>query len=1161
MNDLAKRLAQLSPEKRRLLERQLTSKRTGPSRPQIPRLARDRDRFALSFAQQRLWFLDQLNPSMSAYNISLAMRLTGPLHISVLRESFNTIVRRHEMLRTTFPSRDGQPLQQITAPVLLPLPLVDLRHLPATEREQAARWLVRQQARCPFNLVRGPLFQTVLLRLGTAQHVLLLTLHHIVFDGWSIEIFLQELAVLYTAGLTEQYAHLPELSIQYADYAVWQRTQFQGQALDEQISYWQEHLAGAPATLELPTDRPYPSIQTSSGAAHRFMLPADTNLALKALSFAQGITPFMALLTTWHVLLMRYTGQSDIVIGSPVAGRSRSELEKLIGLFINILALHIDLRGNPTFHQALGRVREVCLGAYAHQDLPFEKLIEELRLERSLSHTLLFQVLFDFHNTPSASLRLPDLAIEWWEEDSGLGKFELGLTMRDSRHGFAGALEYNTDLFDEITIVRMTHHFAILLDSMLSGPALRISDLVLLSKEERQELIVTRNATQTSYPDTLCFHHLFALQIERSSDAIAVVFGEQQLTYRELDVRANQLANALRALNVGPEVRVAICMERSLELLIGLLGIFKAGGAFVPLDPALPKERMAFILADSSAPVLLTQSHLRARLPARAPGTAAPSILCLDADWVPLAGTAATCPISGVTAANLAYLIYTSGSTGRPKGVLIPHRSLVNYLVWCVDAYGAADGRGAPVHTSIAADAIFPSLFAPLLAGTCVIVLPEDHALEALSIALQQEGWFSLVKITPSQLEVLTQQLPQTDARGWMRTLVIGAEEVLGEVLRFWQANAPDTMLLNEYGPTETVVGCSIYVVPTGQVIEGSVPIGLPIDNTQFYVLDAHMQPVPISMSGELYIGGDGVAWGYHNRPDLSAATFVPDPFRGLPGARMYKTGDLVRLLPDRAGNIVFLGRIDDQVKIRGYRVEPGEIAAVLLHHPAVREAVVLAREDTIGDKRLVAYVVSNKETADSGQRTGTDASAFSTRNSSLTTELCSYLKQKLPDYMVPAAFVLLDALPLAPHGKLDRRALPAPDTFRPELDSTFVGPRTPAEETIAQIWAAILRLDEIGVNDNFFELGGHSLLATQVVSRIRDAFHIALPLRLIFEAPTVAGLAEAIDQLAHVSHEQGIRRVSLSAEEHTLARIDQLIDEEIDSLLAELLADEESVE
>ena len=1118
MSNVNQRIADLSPEKRALLERRLRNKSLSGVRDRmIPR----RDTASpcpLSFAQQRLWFLEQLDPNSPLYNIPKAVRIQGVLNMDALQQALDAIAARHEVLRTTFATIEGVPMQAIGNVQPVALSIGDLGQGPEAEREAELQRQLTREAQRPFDLCRDLMLRATLFRLGAAEHVLLLTTHHIASDGWSAAVLIRELGAFYAAFATAEPVALSELPMQYADYAVWQRQWLQGEILEGQLAYWRAQLAGASPVLALPTDRPRPTMQTYHGTCQSWQLPPPLTAQLKALSRQEGVTLFMTLLAAWQTLLHRYSGQDDISVGSPIAGRTRVDTEPLIGFFVNTLVLRTHLGGNPTFRELLHRVREVAMGAYAHQDLPFEKLVEELQPERTLSHAPLFQVMFAFQNMPRQSLELPGLKVSPLEVDSGTAKFDLTLFLWEEAGGLRGTLEYNTDLFDEATISRMRGHFQTLLEGIVADPAQRLSDLPLLTEAERQQLLVEWNATQVEYPREGCLHQLFEAQVERTPNAIAAVCGGARLTYRELNQRANQLAHYLRTRGVGPEVLVGICVERSLELMVGLMGILKAGGAYVPLDPTYPKERLAFMLADSQVSVLLSQQQLLASLPDHDA-----HVICLDSDWEPIATQSLANLDSGAGPDNLAYVIYTSGSTGTPKGTLITHHGLVNYLYWCLAAYPVEAGCGSPVHSPLAFDATITALFSPLLVGRTVYLLPETSDLEAISAALRQTHDLSLIKITPAHLTLLSQQLSPADVATLTRALVIGGENLTAEQIAFWRQHAPATRIFNEYGPTETVVGCVVYEVAADWSGAGSVPIGRPIPNMRVYVLDRHRQPVPIGVPGELYLGGAGVARGYVRRPDTTAEKFLRDPFSDEPGARLYRTGDLVRYLPD--GNLEFLGRLDDQVKIRGYRIELGEIEAVLSQHLAVQETVVIVREDAPGDKRLVAYLVPNREHEPS------------------IPELRHFLRTKLPEYMVPAAFVTLNALPLTPNGKVDRRALPAPDHLRPEQAVAFVPPYTPLEEVVAGLWCELLGIEQVGINDNFFHLGGHSLLAAQLMSRLRDTFQVELPLRRLFETPTVARLVAA---MLHDAGEQA----RLEKRATLLLQLAQLSEDEAEALL-----------
>jgi len=1100
MSGFLTHIADLSPEKRVLLELLLKEEGVDISRSMIIPQSRDTNTFPLSFAQQRLWFLDQLEPGSPLYNIPSAVRLTGRLDVVALERSLSEIVRRHEVLRTTFAAENGRPVQVIAPELTMTLPVVDLRDLPDAEREAEARRLATEEARRPYDLTEGPLLRVTLLRLDGDEYVALLTMHHIASDGWSMGVLIGEIAALYDAFSTGKPSPLPELPIQYVDFAQWQRQWLQGEVLEAQLNYWKQQLDGDLAVLELPTDRPRPAFQTTQGASHTFVLPKHLSEALKALGRKEETTLFMTLLAAFQTLLHRYTGQDSISVGSPIANRNRAEIEGLIGFFVNTLVMRTDLSGEPSFRELLRRVRKVAVEAYAHQDLPFEVIVEELQPERDMSHTPLFQVMFILQNVPMQARQLPDLTLSPLEAHSGTATFDLTLIMAEGTEGLSGVLEYNTDLFDAATIQRMVGHFQTLLEGIVADPDQSISALPLLTEAERQQLLMEWNDTATDYPQDLCVHHLFEAQVARTPDAVAVVFpstsvgGREQLTYGELNRRANQLARYLQKLGVGPETLVGISVERSLEMAVGLLGILKAGGAYLPLDPDYPQERLAFMLEDAQVSVLLTQARLVADLP-----ISNLQVVRLDTDWASIAQELDGKLESGVTPDDLAYVIYTSGSTGKPKGVMAPHRAVVNHNVTVADRFGlgARDRvlQFATINFDAAVEEIFPTWWR---GGTVVLrsgVLAGGEELERL---VEEEGLTVLDLPTAywhewvSSLATRGTQLPAS-----VRLVIVGGDKASAERYGRWREIVEDGVTwLNTYGPTEATIIATSYEAE-GE-IEGEVPIGQPIANVRLYVLDRHLQPVPVGVPGELCIGGVAVARGYLNRPELTAERFIPDPFAPLPGggtggdgARLYKTGDLVRYRAD--GNIEFLGRVDHQVKVRGFRVELGEIEVALSQHPAVGEAVVLARED--GNKRLVGYVVPEGE-----QSPG-------------VTALRGFLRGRLPEYMIPSAFVVLESLPLTPSGKVDRRALPAPDGARPELEAVYVAPRTPMEELLANIWAQVLGIGRVGVHDNFFELGGHSLLATQLISRLHEAFQVELPLRDLFESPTVAALAECVEE------------------------------------------------
>ncbi len=1069
--------------------------------------------FAASFAQQRLWFLDQLIPGNALYNVPTVIRLTGRLNLTALEQTFNEIVRRHEVLRTTFKVLEGQLVQAIAPSLTIPLSLLDLRQLPVDEREAQAKRIVTAEVERPFDLSSGPLLRVMLLQRSQTEHILVLNMHHIICDDWSIGVVIRELGTLYTAFAQNQASPLPELPLQYADFAQWQREWLQGEVLQTQLTYWQQQLNGV-SMLHLPTDRSRPSIQTYQGATQFLELPKKLCDALVTLSQQEGVTLFMTLLAAFQTLLYRYTYQEDIAVGSPIANRNRSEIEGLIGFFVNSLVLRSNLSGNPTFRELLGRVREVTLGAYSHQDLPFEKLVEELHPERNLSHHPLFQVVFGFENAPMSALELPGLVPSLINIDFKTTRFDLelhlwkcsedfrslwGANWEDSE-GIRGVMVYNTDLFDQATISRMLKHFKTLLSGIVSHPEQRIANLPLLSESELHQVLVEWNDTQGNYPHDKCIHQLFENQVKQNPDAIAVIYQDVEtrhgaslnITYQELNIRSNKLAHHLQKLGVGADVLVGICVEPSPEMIVGLLGILKAGGAYVPLDPSYPQERLNFMLEDAQVPVLLTQEKLIKHF------EAFPNpIIYIDKDWEIIAQESEENLTSSLTSDNLAYVIYTSGSTGKPKGVAVTHKA-VNRLV-CNTNYvklERTDKIAQASNTSF--DAATFEIWGALLNGAQLIGISKDVIISPHEFALQlrQKG-ISVLFLTTALFQQIARDVPQAFAS--LRYLLFGGETVDIRWVRKVVKHGSPKQLIHVYGPTENTTFSSYYCVPELPESATSIPIGRPITNTQIYLLDEHLQPVPVGVVGELYISGDGLAREYLNRPELTAERFIPNPFSSKPEARLYKTGDLGRYLPD--GNIEFLGRIDNQVKIRGFRIELGEIEAVLTQHPAVQETIVIATEDIPGDKNLVAYIVPNQEQIQTQEA------------QSLVSLLREYLKEKLPEYMVPKAYVVLESLPLTPNGKVDRRALRAPDTLIFDKQN-YVAPRTHVEKAIVEIWAKVLGKEQVGIDDNFFELGGHSLLATQLVSRIRDAFQIDLSVRNLFEAPTVGQLARYIETM-----------------------------------------------
>ncbi len=1079
MTDIARTISSLSPEKRALLALKLKERGS------------QFNTFPLSFAQQRLWFLDQLTPGSPVYNIHAAVRLTGSLDSWALERCFDEIVRRHEALRTTFTIVDGNPAQIVGRHRPVRLRLVDLSELPPDESEAQATQLIAEESQWPFDLTSGPLLRVTLYRMSEVDHVLLFGVHHIISDGWSTGVLIREVAALYSAFLLGKPSPLGELPIQYADYARWQRKHLQGERIDSLLDYWKRRLEGYSQVLDLPTDRPRPAVASFRGAHRSIALSRKLSDAVKALGLQEKATPFMTLLAALQTLLYRYTGQEDICVGSPIAGRNRGETEGLIGFFVNTLVIRTDLGGDPSFCDLLGRVRESALGAYAHQELPFETLVEKIQPERSMSHTPIFQVAFAYQNVFTEALELPGLTLRRVELEHRTTKFDLTVAVTETPDGLNVSVEYNTDLLNDDTIARLLEHYRILLEDAVAYPDRRISDLPLLNEAEQRLLLSTWNDTRTEYPRDKCVHELFEAQVERCPDTIALVVEEEQLTYRELNRRANQLAAYLGNLGVGPETPVSFCLERSPEMVVGILGILKAGGTYVPLDPAYPKERLAFMLEDTRTPVILVQQKLIERLPEHQA-----RVVRIDADWELMARESEANRASGATAGHLAYVMYTSGSTGKPKGIAIPHRA-INRLVFNTNYIEMTSEDRMALASNSAFDAATFELWGALLHGARLAGISRDVALSPADLAteIRAQG-ISAMFLTTALFNQMAREVPA--AFGSVRSVLFGGEAVDLNLVKEVLKHNPPARLLHVYGPTESTTFTTWY--PVQGLPEGAVtaPIGRPLANTQVYLLDGSLQPAPVGVGGELYIGGDGLAWGYFMRPELTAEKFIPNPFSQEPGARLYRTGDLARYWPD--GAIEFLGRLDQQVKIRGFRIELTEIEAVLAQHPTVREAAVLAREDVAGEKRLVAYVA-----LDPIERGAAPTGI----------ELRSYLRQKLPEYMTPSVFVELDALPLTPNGKVDRRALPAPDPAnmaRPELAGVYVAPRTLVEETLAGIWSKVVGVAQVGAHDSFFDLGGHSLLATQAISRVREAFGLELPLRSLFEAPTVAGLAESVE-------------------------------------------------
>ncbi|AKV65522.1 non-ribosomal peptide synthetase [Microcystis panniformis] len=1056
---------------------------TTPSKPLesvIDPVARTEE-LPLSFAQQRMWFLHQMDRQNPAYNEALTIRLTGRLNIDILEQTINAIIQRHESLRTSFPMVEGKPIQKIAPSLKIKLLVVNLKDIP---QEQIDKQIIKELQK-PFDLTQSPLLRCTLFDLGYENYILVNVFHHIIIDGWSKSILFKELSKFYQALLSNSTVDLPELPIQYADFAVWQRQWLQGEILENQLNYWKKQLTGAPPLLELPTDKPRPATANFRGHSISFQINSELTEKLKLLSQKSGVTLFMTLLAALNTLLFRYSGQDDILIGTPTANRNRQEIEPLIGFFVNTLVLRNSLEGNPTFSGLLQQARNVVLEAYANQDVPFEQVVDGLEIERSLSYNPLFQVMFALQNAPLNALELPNLKAQYLAVENQRIKFDLSLVLEEieTEKGayLEGFWEYDSDLFTPERITRMVGHFQTLLKGIVANPQQTVGELPLLTESEEQQLLVEWNQTQTSYPDHYCIHQLFEEQVVKTPDAIAVIDGEKSLTYEQLNQKANQLAYYLQNLGVKTEDLVGICIERSVLMIIGLLGILKAGAAYIPLDPNYPSERLAYMLEDSAVSVLLTQENLVDTLPNYL-GT----IFCLDQDGKILDHHPQDNLLHPMTSENLAYVIYTSGSTGKPKGVLIQHQSLLNLVSWHQNAFDITTIDRVTQLAGIAFDASVWEIWPYLTAGACLAIVPPD----LLTSPKQLQEWLIAKKITVSFLPTpLAETLIPLD---WSPNCPLRLMLTGGDKLNDFPPTSIPFTLVNNYGPTEnTVVTTSVKITPD-LLTEKAPPIGRPISNTQVYILDQYQQPVPIGIPGELYIGGSGLAKGYLNRPELTDSKFIANPFSQKLSDRLYKTGDLVRYGND--GQIEFVGRIDHQVKIRGFRIELGEIETVLNQHPQVKEAIIIAREDQPGVKRLCAYVIASQNLT--------------------VSQLRLFLQEKLPQYMVPAFFVLLDAFTLTANGKIDRCALPQPTLELEDEAALNLSPGTEKERILAAIWQRVLGLKNISINDNFFELGGDSILAIQIIAQANQAGLQITPKQL-FSHQTIAQLATVAERVS----------------------------------------------
>ncbi len=1079
MNDLNRLVSSLSPEKRVLLEKRLLMKNARvPER--TPSQSGPRP---LSFGQESLWFFDQLDSNRPVYNFPQAMRLRGRLQVEALRQAFETIVHRHESLRTNFISANDRPTQMVSDKKSFALPVIDLSAQPEADCAREIECGIEREARRSFNLAEDLMLRACLFKRSGEEHVLLVSIHHIAADAWSLNLLNAELTALYESFCGGKPSPLPALEFQYSDFALLQREQFQGERAAQQIGYWREQLAGELPVLELPTDRPRPMQQNFHGALKRFKFPIALLPSLNELSRREGVSVYALTLVALNILLQRYSRQDDIRVGSPLSTRNQTQTEKLIGYFLNTVVLRSDLSGNPTFQELLRKIHGNILGALTHPDVSLERLVEELKVPRHAGRNPLVEVLFQYLPAPPQLPKFHGLTVELRPVDNETAHFDLTLTLCNDGDGLMAEVEYNTDLFDAATIDRMLGHYQILLEAIVLNPAEKIADLPLLTTEEKQQLLVEWNETAVPFPTELSIVDLFEKQVAATPEAVAVIFEQEQLTYRELNEKANRLARRLKNLGVQPEDLVGICMDRSIEMLVAVHSVLKAGAAFLPLDPDYPQDRLRFMLDDAQAPVVLTMERLAASV-----NFGQRKTVCLDAPET-VAAESDDNLARKPSPEQLAYVIYTSGSTGQPKGVMISHSAICNQLFWMQSCF-PLDGKDLILQkTSFSFDVAVWELLAPVLTGAALVMARPGGQRDAAYLAeLIAEKNITILQNVPSTLRALLEE-PEFKKCKSLKYVLCGGEKMPAELPQQF-ASVSNAVLSNNYGPTESAIDATFWICPRGKS-RSNLPIGRPIANTEIYLLDSHLQPVPIGVPGELCVSGRGLARGYLRRPELTAEKFIRHPFHKNSAGRLYKTGDLARYLPD--GNIEYLGRIDHQVKVRGFRIELGEIETVLRACSGVREAVVTARADGSGENRLAAYWVASEKPVP------TEA------------ELRVFLKTKLPQFMVPSAFVAMEALPRNASGKLDWKALPAPD-YQP-APSQFVAPRTSLEQGLAQIWCEVLEIQQVGIHDNFFELGGHSLLAARAVSRVRRLNNVSLGLRDFFQSPTVAGISALLEK------------------------------------------------
>lgn len=1125
MSDFLNKWPELSAEKLKLAKVMLREEGISFNSIPIVPLSRQRSSFPLSHGQQRLWFLNELMPGNPLYNTPFTVKITGALQRDILEKSLNEIIRRHQVLRTVFRKENKEPVQEILPKLELPIDFEDLRSLSAPEANAQIVRQAQQEARFSFDLTTGPLLRFKLLQIRDDEFIFLLTMHHIVSDGWSTGVFLNELVTLYQAYSESAPSLLPDLPIQYADYAVWQKTWLDDDALQDQIAYWKEQLKDIPDLIDLPTDHPRPAFQTANGSTYSFIIDPELSRSIDQLVTKFDVTRFMFLVATFQTLLYRYSGQEDFTVGTPVANRNRSEIEGLIGFFINSLVLRANFSGNPTFVQYLQQVKLTTLAAFSNQDVSFEKLVEILQPARDTGYSPLFQVMFVLHNAPLGELAFSGLKLEALDIERGTAKFDLILNIFEEEKQLKGTLEFNTDLFDRDTIVRMAGHYRLLLHSIIASPEIPVSRLNILSAEERSTILNEWAGRSAVGREDLLIHQLITEQAQLNPDKTALRCLDEQLSYNEMDKRANRLANYLLEQGIGQGSKIGVCLSRSVDMVVSLLAVLKGGWVFVPLDPEYPQERLTYIIEDAQLQTILSKSGTVSRLP-----DSVPQLILLDEQTERLEQVSNTVPEIKVNGADPAYIIYTSGSTGLPKGVLISHQSIAGHCRQTAKIYEVTPEDRYLQFAAINFDAALEQIFTPLISGAQLIL--RENEIWPTSDFHKKMIRYDLTVInlpTPywEQLSDEWNRNPDLIPDHSLRLVIVGGDALHRESVKGWR-DLPlgPVRLLNAYGPTETTITASLFELghdKSDLIDRPIVPIGKPLPNRKFYVLDEHGNPVPGGIPGELHIGGDHLAIGYLNQPKLTEDRFIPDPFSTNGNGRLYKTGDLVRWLKD--GNLEFLGRKDDQVKIRGFRIELGEIEFALNQHPGVRYAVVTVRENAGNQKQLIAYIKAPEQ----------QPLTFD--------EMRAFLSKKLPDYMIPTAVVNLSDFPQTPSGKIDKKLLPAPDQIRPDLAANYVAPRTPVEEKLAQLTAEILGVERVGVYDNFFDLGGHSMLAIKVISQIREEFQVEIGLRQLFEEPHVAGLSRAITELQ-------AEQVDETELEKMLADLEQLSDDEARELL-----------